>query len=34
MDVGVDPMDYYPISIDEVTRILSKIEPVEHHGED
>jgi calcineurin-like phosphoesterase family protein len=34
MDVGVDPMEYYPISLDDVIRKLEKKEPVEHHGED
>lgn len=34
MDVGVDPMEYWPISLEEVVKKLSKLEPVEHHGED
>lgn len=34
MDVGVDPMEYWPISIDSVVKKLEKLEPVEHHGED
>ncbi len=34
MDVGVDPMEFYPIHFDEVVKKLSKLTPVEHHGED
>lgn len=34
-DVGVDSHDYFPISYDEVKRIMSKKEfkPIDHHGE-
>lgn len=34
MDVGVDPMGYYPISMDDVIDKMNKLQPVEHHGED
>jgi calcineurin-like phosphoesterase family protein len=35
MDVGVDPQGYFPISIEEVTKRLSKIESqvIDHHGD-
>jgi calcineurin-like phosphoesterase family protein len=36
MDVGVDPMGYFPIRLDDAVARLSKIKPptFDHHGED
>jgi len=34
MDVGVDPLGFYPIHFDAVVKKLSKLTPVEHHVED
>lgn len=36
MDVGVDPMGYYPISYEEVKALMAKktFKPIDHHGKD
>ncbi len=36
MDVGVDPMGYFPIRLDDAVARMSKIDPptFDHHGED